>query len=215
MKITVYNTKGWAGKTPIATNIALDREYAIGTNEPYPVFDSFIPDDRLMVIDLNEAFPEIPDDSGIDIVFDLAGSISNSAHSITSAIRQSDLVLVPVYNEVKSITAWLNTLAEVLNINQHVAVIATKLQKRGRTDLFKDWKQSSDFRNIENVVHSKIDPDIPVLPLKFSAVFDGIFEQEKSIRQLMQASGLAAYQYREVAQQFDAIYSLIDQYYGK
>ncbi|MGV6851614.1 MAG: hypothetical protein ACWA5R_05450 [bacterium] len=67
------------------------------------MFDSFIPDDRLMVIDLNEAFPDIPDE--IDIVFDLAGSISNSAHSITSAIRQSDLVLVPIYNELKAITA--------------------------------------------------------------------------------------------------------------
>lgn len=213
MKITVYNTKGWAGKTPIATNIALDRGYAIGTNEPYHVFDSFIPDNQLLSIDLNEAFPEIPDH--IDIVFDLAGSISNSAHSITSAIRQSDLVLVPIYNEVKSITAGLNTLAEVLNINPHVAVIATKLQKKGKEDHFKDRKDSSDFRNIEKAVHSKISPDIPVLPLKFSAVFDAIFEQEKSIQHIMQESWLAAYQYRDVAQQFTDIYSLIDQHYGK
>jgi len=29
MKITVYSTKGSAGKTPIATNIALDRGYAV------------------------------------------------------------------------------------------------------------------------------------------------------------------------------------------
>ena len=37
MKITVYQAKGAAGKTPIATNIALDREYAIGTNEAFHV----------------------------------------------------------------------------------------------------------------------------------------------------------------------------------
>jgi hypothetical protein len=48
----------------------LDRGYAIGTNEPYPVFDGFIPEEQLMTIDLNEAFPAIPE--GIDIVFDLA-----------------------------------------------------------------------------------------------------------------------------------------------
>ncbi len=29
MKITVYSVKGSAGKTPIATNIALDKGYAI------------------------------------------------------------------------------------------------------------------------------------------------------------------------------------------
>lgn len=31
----------------------------------------------------------------------------------------------------------------------------------------------------------------------------------------MAMSGLAAYQYREVAEQFDAIYQLIDQYHAK
>jgi len=81
MKITVYQAKGSAGKTPIATNIVLDREYAIGTNEAFHVFDGFIPDDRLLVLDLTESFPDMPD--GIDIVFDLAGAISAQSHSLT------------------------------------------------------------------------------------------------------------------------------------
>ena len=48
----------------------LDRDYAIETNEPYHVFDSFISDDQLLNLDLNDEFPTIPDT--IDIVFDLA-----------------------------------------------------------------------------------------------------------------------------------------------
>lgn len=64
------------------------------------------------------------------MIFDLAGSISKSALSISSAIRQSDVVLVPIYNEIKSINAGLNTIAEVLNLNKNVVVIATKLQKK-------------------------------------------------------------------------------------
>ena len=95
MKITVYSTKWSAGKTPIATNIALDRGYAVWTNEPYHIFDGFIPDNQLLSLDLNDTFPSIPDD--VDIVFDLAGSISKTAYSITSAIKQSDVVLVPIY----------------------------------------------------------------------------------------------------------------------
>ena len=213
MKITVYNTKGWAGKTPIATNIILDRGFAIATNEPYHVFSSFIPENKLLSIDLNESFPDITDD--IDIVFDLAWSISKNSLSITSALKQSDLVLVPIYNEVKSITAWLHTLSEILNITNNVSVIATKLQRRWKLDLFKNWNESADFKNIKAAVHSKIDKNIPVLPLKFSTVFDTLFEQEQSIKQIMAKSWLAAYQYREVAKQFDKIYSLIDMHHGK
>lgn len=208
MKITIYSTKGSAGKTPIATNIALDRGYAVWTNEPYHIFDGFIPDNQLLSLDLNDTFPAIPDD--VDIVFDLAGSISKTAYSITSAIKQSNVVIVPIYNEVKSIKAGLNTIAEVMNFNKNIIVVATKLQKRKKTDVFKSWAKSDDFLNIQKAVHSQIGRNIPVLPLKFSAVFDAIFEQELSIKQLMEASGLAKYQYREVSEQFEAIYNLID-----
>ena len=149
-----------------------------------------------MSLDLNDSFPTIPDE--VDIVFDLAGSISKSALSITSAIKQSDVVLVPIYNEVKSIKAGLNTIAEVMNFNKNIVVIATKLQKKKKTDVFKSWTDSDDFINIQNAVHSQIGKSIPVMPLKYSAVFDAIFEQEQSIDQLMKNSGLAKYQYREV-----------------
>jgi hypothetical protein len=53
------------------------------------------------------------------------------------------------------------------------------------------------------------------LPLKYSSVFDTIFEQEKSISQLMQVSWLANYQYREVNKQFNDIYHLIDTKYAR
>jgi len=213
MKITVYSTKWSAGKTPIATNIALDREYAVWTNEPYHIFDGFIPNSRLLSIDLNDSFPTIPDD--VDIVFDLAGSISNTSLSITSAIKQSHVVLVPIYNEVKSIKAGLNTIAEIMPFNKNIVVIATKLKKRKKTDVFKSWAECEDALNIKNAVRSQIGKNIPVLPLKFSSVFDAIFEQELSIDQLMKKSGLAKYQYREVSKQFHDIYNLIDTKYAK
>lgn len=210
MKITVYNTKWSAGKTPIATNISLDREYAIWTNEPFHVFDDFIPESRLISLDLNDPFPPIPND--IDIVFDLAWSISKTSLSITSAIEQSDVVLIPIYNEVKAIHAWINTISEVLSLNKNIIVVATKLRKKGKSDIFKDWKDSTDCMNISNLVKAKFGDKIPVLPLKYSEVFDTIFEQELSISQLMQVNGLNKYLYKWVSKQFDAIYKLIDDY---
>jgi len=212
MKITVYSVKGSAGKTPIATNIVLDKGYALGTNELYHVFESFIPDEKLLAIEPHEEFPEIPE--GIDMVFDLAGSLSQQSPSISSAIQQSDVVIVPIYNEIKSLNAGIHTILEISSLTKNIIVVATKLQKQ-KNDIFKDWTGSSDFKNIEQVVKSKIDFDVPVLPLKFSKVFDTIFEKEKSINQISYEDSLSKYSYRDVMKQFNDIYSFIEKNYAK
>jgi len=100
----------------------------------------------------------------------------------------------------------------VMNFNKNIIVVATKLRKKGKSDIFKDWKDSIDCQNISKLVHTKFGDKVPVLPLKYSEVFDTIFEQEKSISQLMEINGLNKYLYRGVSNQFDAIYKLIDTY---
>jgi len=57
MKITVYSQKGWAGKTPISTNIVLERGYALGTNQPNIFFHKFIPNNSLIVTEMETPFP--------------------------------------------------------------------------------------------------------------------------------------------------------------
>lgn len=207
MKIVVYSGKGGDGKTPIATNIALDRNFGIGTNEHFHIFDGFIPDDNLLALKANEPFPDIPDE--LDIVFDLAGSITENSISIISALRQADIVIVPISNEVKALVAGIGTIREIQRFTDNILVVATKLEK-GRKELFTDdWKQSAEYLNIKNQVQSHLG-NIPVLPLRFSKVFNAIFEQEKSIRQLMESDPLARHNYRQVCDQFDEIYQFID-----
>lgn len=208
MKIAVYCAKGSAGKTPIATNIVLDRGYALGTNEPFHVFEGFIPEERLLALKAEDEFPDLPGD--IDIVFDLAGSMSQHAYSITSAVKQADLVITPVWNEVKALHAAIGTIEEVSGYTDQILVVATKLEKeRGEKLEGGDWKHSAAYRNIKAKIDA-LGQDIPVLPLKFSRVFDLIFEREKSIRQLMAGDPLFAYNFKEVARQFDDIYQHID-----
>lgn len=209
MKIAVYSSKGSAGKTPISTNIALDKGFCIGTNEAFHVYDNLIDDNKLIALQTEEAFPQELVDHDIDIVFDLAGSISKFAISMSSALKMADYVIVPIYNEYKSLVAGLNTINQIKEYNQNIIVVATKLQKQ-KGEIFKDdWTQSEDFKNVQNAVHTKIGKGIPVLPLKFSKAFDNIFEEQKSIKQLMESNALASYSYREVAKQFDALYNLI------
>jgi len=188
MKITLYNVKGWAGKT---------------------ILDTFIPEERLLTVSSDEPFPKIPKE--IDIVFDLAGSISRNAHSITSAIEQSDVVIVPIYNEIKCLTAGLHTILEVANFNKNIIVVACKLTKQ-KGDSGSDWSQYHDFKNIRKFVHWKINFEVPILPLKFSKVFDLIFENEQSIQQLMKKNPLAKYAYKLVNKQFNGLYTFIDTY---
>ncbi|GJM05901.1 MAG: hypothetical protein DHS20C09_18970 [marine bacterium B5-7] len=209
MRITVYSAKGSAGKTPIATNIALDREYAIGTNEHFHVFDGFIPDDRLLILEGNQSFPEIP--QNIDIVFDLAGSITENSLSIISALKQSELVIVPIFNEVKCLNSGIGTIREIARFTTNILVVATKLQRHRKDHFTDDWTQGEDFKNIKERVSENIDFPVTILPLRFSTAFDAIFEKELSIRQIMEADPLARYSYREVSNQFDEIYKYIDE----
>ena len=212
MKITIYNMKGSAGKTPLAVNIALDREYALATNEPYNLLDTILPEERLFSLQPDEEFPDFPE--GIDVVFDLAGLMSRDARpSIVSAVSQSDVVVVPIYNELKCIHAGIHTINELLPYNKNIVVVATKLVKR-KGEAFKDWADSEDAKNIKAVVDHAIGQGMTVLPLKFSRVFDTIFEQELSIRQMMEKDALARYTYRDVAAQFDTLLSHLEQHYA-
>ncbi len=113
---------------------------------------------------MDSAFPQILDD--IDIVFDLAWSISKTSQSITSALSQSDIVLVPIYNKVKSIKAGLNTIAEIMPLNKNIIVVATKLQKRNKIDRFKNWLKCEDYQNIKSIVETQIGKSVPALSFR-------------------------------------------------
>lgn len=208
MKITIYSIKGSAGKTPIAVNIALEKGWALGTNEPVNLLDQIINEDQFMTIEPKDAFPALPDD--FPIVFDLAGHISKDASaSIRSAVEQSNVVLVPVYNELKCLHAGIATLTELQAFKTDIVIVATKLQKQ-KGEYFKDWNDSADCKNIRAVIEHATGKEYPIFPLKFSKVFDTIFEQERSINQIMDANGLAKHTYREIGQQFDTLMSYLE-----
>ena len=208
MKITVFSAKGSAGKTPISVNIALERDFAIGTNETYHVLDRLFPDERLISVAPSEEFPEFPAD--IDIVFDLGGALGgDSAPSIRSAVIQSDVVLVPVYNEYKCINAAFHTVEEVRALNPNIVLVVTKIEKRKR-EMFSDWRQSADFREVTGTLSQLLEHEYPAVPLKFSKGFDIIFDREASLRELVEEGGIDAYNYRLVADQFDELYTAIE-----
>jgi hypothetical protein len=207
-KISVFCSKGSTGKTPISMNIFYDRDYNVATNEPYNVIEDLVPDNKAMVVGLNESFPDLPND--IDIIFDLAGAISEDARSILSAIKQSDLVIVPINNEFKAVKAGLHSIQEVSKYNSNIIIVATKLTKH-KNELFGDnWSKSRDYLEVKEAVETVFDDAYPVLPLKYSTAFDTIFDKEQSIKQICENDALLRHAFKSVNKQFDKLYSAID-----
>lgn len=208
MKIAVFCAKGSTGKTPISFNIFYDLDTYIVTNEPYNILDDIVSDKVGLTVGLEDEMPKLPDD--IDVVFDLAGAITRSAASITTAIKQSDVVIVPINNEYKALKAGILSIAEVISFDKPIIVVATKLEK-ARTDKFKDdWTKSTDFKTIDDLVKKSFpDNNIPVMPLKKSSAFDTIFEQEKSVKMICRDDGFLRHSFALVALQFDKIYEQI------
>jgi len=145
------------------------------------------------------------------MVFDLAGSIAKKSASIISALKQSDVVIVPISNEIKSLVSGVNTILEVAAYTQSIIVVATKLEKQQK-EVFSSWVESKDYLNIKKMVDAKVPFDVPVVPLKLSKVFDVIFEKEMSIRELTESGGLSAYHYKEISKQFNDIYDSVGAY---
>ena len=137
MKITVYSIKGSAGKTPIATNIALDHEYCVGTNESIDCYSHLLGKEQYIKVGQNKEFPKFAKET--DIVFDLSGSIGDKALSITSAIKQSNVVIVPIYNHIRSLQGGISTILEVAHFTKKIIVVATKLRKSNK--VIKDLKE--------------------------------------------------------------------------
>ena len=220
MKITIYSIKGSAGKTPIATNIALDYGYCVGTNEGIDCYSHFLSEDQYLRIGQNEEFPKFTDDT--DVVFDLSGSIGDKAVSITSAIKQSNVVVVPIYNQVRSLQGGITTILEVLPFTKNIVVVATKLKKTKSESKVKkegdlvigeyDWEESEDFVNIKRQLEASEMGDIPIVPLKYSNGFDMVDNEEKSILQLVESNNLYKHFYKTEAKQMRDLYNLLQKY---
>lgn len=212
MKITVYSAKGGAGKTPISVNMALEHEWAIGTNDPISILSiqDGIHENRLIEINPDEEFPNIPDD--FDIVFDLGGAISaSSSPSIISAVKQSDLIIVPICDDPRSIAGGIITLNELKQFGKRMLVIATKLERTRFEPKRIPIEDTAGFKNIKASLVQSEHGSLTVLPLRFSRAFENIFKTGVSIEAMVREGGIKAYSYRDLAQELCAINDFLHQ----
>lgn len=213
MKITIYSSKGGVGKTPIAVNIALDYGYALATNELFNMLGQTLSEDQLMTIGPEEEFPTFGDD--MDIVFDLAGMIGQTAAaSIGSAIRQSDVVLVPVTKEIKALNAAAHTIMQLQPLTDKIVLVATKLERERGERKIEDWTKCQHFEAIRTYLTTRTGTDYPMLPLKKSTAYDAIFKDDRSVNAIAGNNHLRAHSYREVIAQFSDLMTYLETHYA-
>jgi len=194
MKITVYNFKGGVGKTSISLNIALTCDFGIITNDVYSPLERVLRNEQFIKIEHDQSLPEIPDE--YNIIFDLGGHIDKRA---IEAIKQSDFVLVPVTNDFVNLQVTINAIGEIEKFNKNIVVIANRTVK-------------NDFPEISQAVRKFY--DYPVVELKLSKAFSNIFQEKKSIKDMVAEGGLKAYSYRFVNEQFDELLKFLGLNHG-
>jgi cellulose biosynthesis protein BcsQ len=140
---------------------------------------------RTNPINYDEILPSFPDD--YNIIFDLGGHIDKRA---ISAIKQSDFVLVPVIKGFINIQVSIDTITELLELNQNVIIVA-------------NHTTPGDMDDIRTAMERFF--DLPVFEIKQSKSLPNIFKEKKSVRAMVSEGGLKKYHFNAVADQFDLI----------
>lgn len=206
MKIVVYSKKGGEGKTPIATAIALTLDYALASNEDND-FEDIFPEERILQITHEEEFPVI--DESIDVVFDLGGVLSENSYSVLSAVKQSDLVFIPISMDKKSIKKGIETYLEVSAYNSNIVILATKVKKRyGDLNLSNpdfSWSQCKDTKTIRSAVELGTGDTPKVIALQYSDYYSDMFSEGKTFEALRDESPVQSRHIQKIIDQFSLV----------
>jgi len=186
MKIAVYNYKGGVGKTRISLNLSLSLDFGVITNDVYSPLERVLDPERLLKLDIGQPIPDLPNDA--DVIFDLGGYPDERAVRI---LEISDFVLIPVMLDFGDLQVTLDFINEIQEFNNNIVVIANKTTK-------------GDFEQIEEVIHEFF-PQISVLEIKQSRALPNLFQERKSIRDMVNEGGMKKFHFTPIAEQFDAI----------
>lgn len=180
MIISVINKKGGVGKTPISFSIAKDLDYFLISNDD-SVIENVYPNMAKIVEDDSLKLIE-------NCVYDFGGFI---APGVLKVLQKSDVVIVPCFADIDALKRTIKTIQEMQNVKK-IMVIVTKTER------------VEDFNYVNDAI-KKYFPNIDVLELKKSRIFNSVMESGQSVLELANESALTRYSYRHVIEQYKKI----------
>ena len=176
--ITIWSKKGGVGKTSLAYNLARDLKSFLITNDDSIVEIAYPDKSKIM------KHPKLID----DVVYDFGGFVDDSIKNI---LDNSDLIIVPMINDLNSFKKTISTLNDV--DNKKVLIVANRAVK-------------NDFRDIEEYFKKR---NLKVLELPESKIFKKAFSEKKSINEIVNANKFNKYTYRNIADKYNQILNYI------
>lgn len=190
MKILIYNIKGGQGKTDIALNLAITLDYNLITNEPLSPVEIVLEKDTFIKLGRDEDLPELSEE--YDIIYDFGGYLDKRA---IKALKQSNLVIVPVLNEFKDVYTTVNFIQEIEEYNHNIIIVVNKAQR-------------GDYAEVK-AIFAEHYPDYPVFKIKKSRSMPNILKDKMSIQQMVDQGGLKKFNYGEINKQFNILIKVI------
>lgn len=178
MKITVWSKKGGVGKTSIAYNIARDLDYFLISNDDSIIEIAYPNKSKIM------KQPKVID----NCIYDLGGFVDNNIKHI---LDESDLIIIPILNDLNSFKKTITTLDEV-DIRK-VIIVANRAIK-------------DDFKDIEKYFKKM---NLKVFEIPESKIFQKAFKEQSSINQIVNDSNFNRYTYRNIANKYNQILNYI------
>lgn len=167
MRITVWSKKGGVGKTSLAYNIARDLDYFLISNDDSIIEIAYPNKSKIM------KQPKVID----NCVYDLGGFVDDNIKTI---LDSSDLIIIPILNDLNSFKKTITTLDEV-DIRK-VIIIANRAIK-------------DDFRDIEEYFKKM---NLRVFEIPESKIFQKAFKEQSSINQIANKNKFNKYTYRHI-----------------